>query len=292
MKVLITGATGFVGSHLAKYMHDQGNQIACLSRPGTTLPTPIAGLANWIVDDSGKGIREALNEFTPEVVVHLAAFYVAEHRPEDIAPLIRANIEYGAHLLEAMLETGCSAMVYAGTSWQHYRNEPYCPANLYAATKQAFSTLADYYLDAAGLRVLELHLYDCYGPNDPRKKLIYHLQHAAQSGLPLPMSNGEQRIHLLHIDDLSHGLTLACDQVRHFPPAKRAIYRLPSPKTISLRELVSEFNDAHPQQPAQVIWGKHPYRKREIFTPWEEGEVLPGWAPTVTLAKGLQDICR
>lgn len=292
MKVLITGATGFLGSHLAQHMHEQGHQVGCLRRPDSTLPTPIAGLPNWIAEDSGNGFREALNAFRPEVVVHLAALYVAEHRPEDIAPLIRANIEYGAHLLEAMREAGCTAMVYAGTSWQHYRHEPYCPANLYAATKQAFSSLADYYRDAHDLRFLELHLYDSYGPNDPRKKLIHHLQNSARSGLPLPMSNGEQRIHLLHIDDLTCGLSQACSHVLNFPPAHRALYRLPSPEAISLRELVRQFNEANPGQPAQIIWGKLPYRKREIFSPWEEGEALPGWAPRITLAKGLRNICR
>jgi nucleoside-diphosphate-sugar epimerase len=292
MKVLISGATGFLGSHLATHLHIQDHQVGCLRRPGSALPASLTGFPNWNADDGGNGFKKALNEFRPDVVVHLAALYVAEHHPEDIAPLIRANIEYGAHLLEAMREAGCTAMVYAGTSWQHYRGEPYCPANLYAATKQAFSTLADYYRDAAGLRLLELHLYDSYGPNDPRKKLIEQLQDRARNGIPLPMSNGEQRIHLLHIDDLICGLAQACLQVLRFLPGHRALYRLPSPATISLRDLVAQFNEANPKQPVQVIWGDLPYRKREIFTPWEEGEVLPGWAPRITLAKGLRDICR
>lgn len=292
MKVLITGATGFLGSHLARYMHSQDHLVGCLRRSGSALPSSLEGFPNWTADDNGKGFREALNEFRPEVVVHLAAVYVAEHRPEDIAPLVHANIEYGAHLLEAMREAECTVMVYAGTSWQHYRDEPYCPANLYAATKQAFSTLADYYRDASGLRLLELHLYDSYGPNDPRKKLIHQLQDSARNGIPLPMSDGEQHVHLVHIDDLTCGLTLACMQALNFSPSHRALYRLPSPEAVSLRELVTQFNEANPKQPVQIIWGDLPYRKREIFTPWEEADVLPGWAPRITLAKGFRDICR
>jgi len=292
MKVLVTGATGFLGSHLAAHLKSEGHQVGCLRRSGSTLPALLTGLPNWPADDSGNGFREAFNEFHPDVVVHLAALYVAEHRPENIGPLIRANIEYGAHLLESMREAGCTAMVHTGTSWQHYRGESYCPANLYAATKQAFSTLADYYLDSAGLRLLELHLYDCYGSNDPRKKLIGQLKDRAMNGIPLPMSNGEQRIHLLHIDDLICGITQACIQVLNFLPSQRALYRLPSPENISLRELVAQFNEANPKQPVQVAWGELPYRIREVFTPWEEGEILPGWAPRITLTNGLRDICR
>ncbi|WP_306605858.1 NAD(P)-dependent oxidoreductase [Azonexus sp.] len=292
MKVLITGITGFVGSHLAIHLNSLGYEVAGLSRPGSSPPEFLSKTKLWSASEDGEGFREALTRFRPDVVVHLAALYIPEHRAEDIAPLMRANIQYGTYLLEAMQEAGCNAMVFAGTSWQHYHDASYCPANLYAATKQAFSCLADYYRDAHGLRLLELHLYDCYGPSDPRKKLIHHLQNSARSGLPLPMSNGEQRIHLLHIDDLTRGLSQACGHVLNFSPAHRALYRLPSPEAISLRELVTQFNEANPGQPAQIVWGKLPYRKREIFSPWEEGEVLPGWAPHITLAKGLRNICR
>jgi len=292
MRVLITGATGFLGSNLAQYMRGQGHDVACLHRKGTNLPAPITGLPSWTTDEDGTGFGKALNDFRPDTVVHLAALYLTEHRPEDVAPLLRANIEYGVHLLEAMREAESTAMVFAGTSWQHYRNQAYCPANLYAATKQAFTSLADYYRDAHGLRLLELHLYDSYGPNDPRKKLIHHLCNAARNATPLAMSHGEQRIHLLHVDDLTRALEEACVQVQAFPSGHRELYRLPSPTAISLRELVTLFNQAHPDQPVKVDWGKRPYREREIFEPWEGCEILPNWAPRITLAEGLATICR
>jgi len=292
MKVLITGAAGYLGSHLARHLHEQGHHVACLHRLSSSLPALIAELPCWATDDNGTGFRESLNEFRPEIVVHLAALYLAEHKPEDVTPLVRANIEYGAHLLEAMREAGSTALVFAGTSWQHYRNQAYCPANLYAATKQAFTSLAHYYRDAHGLRLLELHLYDSYGPNDPRKKLIHHLCNAARNATPLAMSHGEQRIHLLHVDDLTRALEEACVQVQSFPSGHRELYRLPSPAAISLRQLVTLFNQVHPDQPVTVDWGKRPYRDREIFEPWEGCEILPNWAPRITLAEGLATICR
>lgn len=292
MKVLITGAAGYLGSHLARHLHEQGHHVACLHRLSSSLPALIAELPCWATDDNGTGFRESLNEFRPEIVVHLAALYLAEHKPEDVTPLVRANIEYGAHLLEAMREAGSTALVFAGTSWQHYRNQAYCPANLYAATKQAFTSLADYYRDAHGLRLLELHLYDSYGPNDPRKKLIHHLCNAARNETPLAMSHGEQRIHLLHVDDLTRALEEASVQVQAFPSGHRKLYRLPSPAAISLRELVTLFNQVHSDQPVTIDWGKRPYRDREIFEPWEGCEILPNWAPRITLAEGLATICR
>ncbi len=290
MRVLITGVNGFLGAHLAPLLRGQGHVVGGLLRPGATLPKSLNGMPTWTVEENNAGFTGPLREFAPDVVVHLAALYVAEHKPEDVVPLVRANVEYGARLLDAMREAGCNAMVYAGTSWQHYRDEGYCPTNLYAATKQAFSILADYYLDVAGLRLLELHLYDSYGEDDPRKKLINLLKFSAETADKLPMSKGEQRIHLVHVDDLSRGFAMACEQVCAFQSGERKVYRLPSEQAVSLRELVDTFNAVDPAHPVRVTWGERPYRQREVFRPWEAAEVLPGWQPRISLEEGLRRV--
>lgn len=288
MKVLVTGASGFLGLHLVSRLLEERHQAACLLRTSSVLKSELADLPRWTVGEDGAGFREALDSFRPEVVVHLAAHYVSEHDYEDIGPLVRSNVLFGAYLLDAMREVGCDALVYAGTSWQHYRDREYCPVNLYAATKQAFSTLADFYRDAAGLRLLELHLYDSYGEDDPRKKLINTLKFSAKVADKLAMSEGEQRIHLVHVDDLVRGFAMACEQVRGLDAGERQVYRLPSNQAISVRELVAVFNTVNPDHPVNVGWSERPYRAREVFQPWEAADILPGWRPTIDLSTGLR----
>lgn len=288
MRILVTGAGGFVGRHLVPVLLAAGHEVACLTRHPGDLPEAWNDLPSGRVEPTGQGIRGLCAEFRPEVVVHLAALYITEHRFEDIAPLLEANLLLGAHLLDAMRESGCGAMVWAGTSWQHHQGADYRPVNLYAASKQAFSTLAEYYLDATGLRLLELHLYDSYGEDDPRPRLLKLLQASASKGEPLAMSPGEQRLHLLHVEDLAAAFALACHQVLRQDAGERRVYRLPSAAAVTLRELVAAFNAADPAHPVAVEWGGRPYRAREVIVPWEGAETLPGWRPEIDLAQGLR----
>jgi nucleoside-diphosphate-sugar epimerase len=288
MRVVVTGAGGFLGRHLVPRLLELGHQVACLTRSPEKLAPAWKDMPQGRTEPTGQGVRALCADFRPEVVVHLAALYVTEHCFEDIAPLIQTNLLLGAHLLEAMRESGCDALVCAGTSWQHYQGAEYRPVNLYAASKQAFSTLAKYYLDAAGLRLLELHLYDSYGEDDPRPRLLNLLQASAARGETLALSPGEQRLHLLHVDDLASGCVRACELARELTPGERRVCRLPSAAAVSLRELVAAFDAADPAHPARVAWGERPYRPREVFQPWEEAEVLPGWRPAVDLASGLR----
>lgn len=288
MRILVTGASGFLAQHLIPALLKAGHEVACLTRKPEQLPATWGNLRTATPDRDGLGIRSLCLAFKPELVVHLAAGYTAEHRYEDISALVDANLMFSAHLLDAMQESGCHAMVWAGTSWQHYEGADYRPANLYAAMKQAVSTLAEYYLDRAGLRLLELHLYDSYGENDPRPRLLNLLRAHAKNGDALSMSPGEQKLHLVHVDDLVRGIQQACGQVMSLPAGTRRVYRLPSNRKVTLRELVDQFNAITPSLPVHVNWGARPYREREVFDPWEGADILPDWHPTIDLAQGLQ----
>jgi nucleoside-diphosphate-sugar epimerase len=100
-------------------------------------------------------------------------------------------------------------MIKTGTFWQFYQSNGYNPVCLYAASKQAFQTLCEYYVQAHVFRLLHLYLFDTYGPGDTCRKLIHLVAGHAGKSEVLPMSPGEQRVNLLHISDVVNGFEAA-----------------------------------------------------------------------------------
>ena len=291
-RALVTGATGFIGSHLAQRLLRDGWDTAVIVRPGSDLAAlkSIAGkLTVHEHDGTTGGMIALLKTAKPDIVFHLASLFLSQHRPEDMDPLIKSNVLFGAQLLEAMTAAGIRLLVNTGTSWQHYENREYSPMNLYAATKQAFETILQYYLETTPLKAITLMLFDTYGPDDPRPKLFHLLRKTAESREPLAMSPGEQLIDLVHIDDVVRAFSLAADRLSAGAVPRHESYAVSSGAPIKLRDLVELYAQITGTTVPRT-WGGRPYRQREVMVPWTNGMALPNWTPRISLAKGLKSM--
>ncbi|MDU0459973.1 MAG: NAD(P)-dependent oxidoreductase [Geobacteraceae bacterium] len=290
--LLVTGATGFVGSHLVRRLLADGWKVHLIVRAGSPLKL-VADLETRLTVHRYHGTAEDLSaivrQAAPDLVFHLASLFLAQHRPEDIEPLICSNVLFPVQLLEAMTANGCHRLVNAGTSWQHYRNSGYSPVNLYAASKQAFEVLMQYYLETTPLQAVTLKLFDTYGPGDPRPKLIKLLGTVARQSAPLAMSPGEQLIDLVHIDDVVEAFVLAGERLLDSLVEGHENFPVSSGRPLSLRELVAIYEKILGKK-LPLEWGGRPYRPREVMVPWNDGRPLPGWRPRVGLEQGLAGI--
>lgn len=291
---LVTGSTGFIGSHLAGKLASEGWQVHVIVRPNTSL-SPLETIRGAISVHTHDGGQESLHsifeEVRPSVVFHLASLFLATHRPDDVRPLVESNILFGAQLLEAMTRTGCNKLVNTGTSWQHYHSDDYVPVCLYAATKQAFEDLAWYYVQAEGLRLITLKLFDTYGPRDLRPKLFNALRNAATRGEELAMSAGEQLVDLVYVDDVARAFLVAAEMLLEGKGTAPEAYAISCGKPRPLREIVETYARVT-GVPLRVKWGARPYRAREVMTPWTAGKQLPSWTPEVSLEEGIRKMER
>ena len=286
--VFLTGATGFIGRNLAAALVPQ--QVHVLSRSGSNVGSlaGIDGIHFHNYDGTTESLIRALDCAKPEIVYHLAAHFVAEHKTADIEPLISSNILLGAQLLEAMSMTGVHRLINTGTSWQHYQNQEHRSVCLYAATKQAFEGLIDFYTDARGLIAITLQLFDTYGPSDPRPKL-FNLLLNADISKPLQFSEGKQLLDLVYIDDVIRAFVIAEERVIQQTSPSHDRFAVSSGAPRPLREIVETFL-AITRSGLRIEWGKRPYRAREVMQPWTPYTSVPGWSPRVEMQEGFTSL--
>jgi nucleoside-diphosphate-sugar epimerase len=290
--VLLTGGTGFIGNRLARRLVEEGHQTHLLVRRKTSLAALGHSRRHLKIHraaESYAGIKAAVEKAKPDVVFHLASLFLAQHRPYDIRPLIEANILLGAELVEAMTATGCSRLVFAGTSWQHFQDAEYDPVCLYAATKQAFEALVKYWVAVSPLKAIALKVFDTYGPSDPRKKLISLLTDLALTGSVAEFSPGDQFVDLVHVDDVVEAFLAAERRTRLQPAGTLESYAVTSGAPRRLRELVERF-EAVSGRRLKIKWGARAYRPREVMVPWRHGVPVPGWQPTISLEEGFRGL--
>ena len=287
MKILLTGASGYIGSQLAKRLLLEGHDLAIIIRPKTNLKVLhklLPQIDVHIYDGSFASLYVALKTSKPELVFHIASLFIAQHKQEDVLQLIESNINFPVQLLEAMKQLEIKKLINTGTSWQHFNNEEYNPVNLYAATKQAFESLLAFYVESEGLKAITLKLFDTYGPGDFRPKLFSLLRKAARTGETLRMSPGQQLIDLVYIDDVLEAYILAIEQLSVIHKSEN--YAVSSLDGISLRNLIKIYSETTNRK-VNVEWGGQPYRAREVFIPWTNFNLLPGWVSQVSLAQGI-----
>jgi nucleoside-diphosphate-sugar epimerase len=287
-RALLTGVTGFVGSHLARALLDDGIEVHALVREGAHLERvpDLAGRVVVHVDD-GRSLDTIVDAAAPDAAFHLATNFVAEHTPADVAALVADNVAFPTRLADALAAAGVRPFVNVGTAWQHVGGAAYRPKNLYAATKQAFEDVLTYYAERDGLRVVTVKLYDTYGPADHRGKLVDALVRAAVNATPLDMTSGNQLIDLVHVRDAVAALRLAADLAAAAPG--QAAYAVSSGQPRTLRQLVELIGDVA-GRPVSATWGARPDREGEMLEHWNAGPPPPGWRATVDLADGLREL--
>ena len=290
MSILITGASGFIGGHLAQRLVRDGEKVTVLVRAQSDLSnlTAVADDIEVAVHDgSTAGLRTIVEVCRPDLAFHVASLFVSEHKLEEVAPLVTSNVLFPCQLAEALSDLGTGNLVNVGTSWQHFENRDYSPVCLYAATKEAFEALLRFYVETDRLKVVTLKLFDTYGLDDPRPKLFSLLRRLAESGESLGMSPGEQLQDLVYVDDVVEALVMAGQRLRQGQVTDSEVYAVSSGAPIPLKDLVAAFAKAAGRS-LDIEWGGRPYRNREVMVPWSRGERLPGWQPRVDIEDGLQ----
>ncbi len=280
MKILVTGSNGFIGSHLCARLRKE-HEVFYLARPHNAMQQSGVNGSTFFFENNNIGaLSRFLRENQIEGIIHLASCYIQAHKEEEIPDLIQSNVYFGTAVLEAAAKADVKWFINTGTIWQNFNapdgSDAYCPVNLYAATKQAFMNIAKFYSETTDIRICTLKLCDTYGPNDTRRKIYSLFEEIARTGETLKMSAGEQKLDILHVDDVVKGFVHLAEMM-HNGEELRDEYVLSSGQQLTLREIAAKYEKEHNVH-LNIEWGARPYRVREVMEPYK-GNVLSGWKP-------------
>jgi nucleoside-diphosphate-sugar epimerase len=260
--VLVTGATGFTGGHLAATLARQGDGVRALVRPKSRArfdrsPLPAAGVQ---AVEGDLGDRAALMRATEgvEVVYHIAATYREAGQPDSAYRAI--NVDGTRNLLEAARSGGTRRLVHCSTGGVHGHIEhppadedaPLNPGDVYQETKLEAEQLARQFGLDTGLDVVVARPIGIYGPGDTRFLRMFR---GLERGRFPMLGSGRAFYHLTYIDDLVEGFRL-CGT--HAAAAGRT-YILAGPRYTTLEELVALVARELGVRPPRIHWPVWPF---------------------------------
>lgn len=288
LRVLVTGASGFVGGHVVRALLADRHQVGALLRQTSraarfTRAFPDVQVLRIAAD--GRIPAEAIRAFRPEALIHLATESHPSCLGSGAGEAVRTNVLFAIDVLDCAIAGGCQSILNTGTQSQHRTGGPvYAPTDFYAASKQAFEDFLAAYRMHAGLSIVTLRLTDTYGPRDPRQRVLDLLLDAQTSGAPLLLSPGDQQVDLVHVSDVAAAFGLALRDLARRVPLQEA-YGVASGRPLTLRELVALVEVIGGRR-IDARWGAIDHRPGVIMKPFVPPP-LPGWVPRVALEEGI-----
>jgi len=257
MRVLVTGAAGFIGSHLSQRLLARGDEVLGYdnlnayydprlkqARLDRLLPLDGFGFVQASLEDRA-ALEAAFDQFKPQRVVNLAAQAGVRYSLENPQAYVESNIVGFLNILEACRHRGIEHLVYASSSSVYGANKklPFAvedsvdhPVSMYAATKKANELMAHTYSHLFGLPTTGLRFFTVYGPWGRPDMALFLFTRKILAGEPIDVFNhGHHTRDFTYVDDIVEGVIRTLDRVPGPDPAYDPLDPTPASSTAPYR---------------------------------------------------------
>ena len=293
--ILVTGASGFIGSHLVRRLAETGAEPHVFLRSSSdtrrlgNVPGRLNRHAADLADPSS--IRAAVRRVRPRTIFHCASWGGHPGQTDESA-IFGTNLAGTFHLLAACEEVGFDRFVHTGSSSEYGMktapmsegDEP-APVDAYGASKAGATLWCRAAAISRGLSVVTLRLFSPYGPWDDPARLIPTAARAFLEGRPLQLASPSGARDFIHVDDVLDACLLAAT----VPSAAGEIINVGSGRQTTAREVVGILSRLIPGAPPPS-WGVIAPRPGPSVWVADIGKArrILGWEPKVPLEEGLR----
>lgn len=308
MTIIVTGAAGFVGMHVAERLLARGEEVVgvdvfnayyepALKEGRAARLAPQAGFRMVRADIAdAQAMRALVAETGAKRVVHLAAQAGVRYSIENPFAYERSNLMGHLSMLEACRHAGVEHLVYASSS-SVYGDRPTAgagfredepadrPVSLYAATKRSCELMSQSYATLYGLRQSGLRFFTVYGPWGRPDMAYFSFTEAIMAGRPINVfGEGRMARDFTYIDDIVDGVTGVLDR----PPASgHEVYNIGDSSPVGLMEMIATLEGALGREAVKVMQPMQPGDVTATFADVSKLSALTGYAPRVPISEGL-----
>ena len=303
--ILITGAAGFIGSHLAERLLERGDKVVGLDNFDSFYPReakernlqgpkahPGFAFAEADLRDAG-AMAELVERHRPQRIVHLAAKAGVRPSLENPAGYVESNVHGTLNLLLACRRFPPEHFVFASSS-SVYGNDVKAacteeastdsPASPYGATKKAGEVLCFTYHQLLKLPVTCLRLFTVFGPRQRPDLAIHKFVRLLEAGKPVPFfGDGSSRRDYTFVTDTVDGILRALDR-----PDGYQIYNLGRGNPVTLSEMLAAVERALGKK---AVLDRQPEQPGDVRTTWADitkAKTRLGYEPKVQLEEGVE----
>lgn len=284
MRILLTGATGYLGSHLAAALLAQGIEVIALKRQTSSLRRIAHLIPKLELHDVEEVDMSTL--FTQhskiDAVIHTATCY--GRNGESANQIADANLAFPLKLLNAAVEANVDLFVNTDTVLDKYLNP-------YALAKAQFAEWGRYFSTRSKLKFINLKLEHFFGPDDDASKFTTHVINSCLANVAeLKLTLGEQKRDFIYISDVVSAYQLILDRWQSLPN-QYAEFEVGSGRAITIREFVETAHKLS-KSSTQLLFGAIPYRQGEVMLSQAHTEALKalGWKCQVDIEAGMKQV--